>query len=78
MTQKIEEIKIITNGNKLRENRSGSCVHNKKNDISYIKEKEYNKKRNSRRENRVHMASSQLYNQEMLFMEKYQIKNIVK
>ena len=62
VTQKIEEIKIITNGNKLRENRSGSCVHNKKNDISYIKEKEYNKKRNSRRENRVHMASSQLYN----------------
>ena len=62
VTQKIEEIKIITNGNKLRENRSGSCVHNKKNDISYIKEKKYNKKRNSRRENRVHMASSQLYN----------------
>ena len=62
VTQKIEEIKITTNGNKLRENRSGSCVHNKKNDISYIKEKEVNKKRNSRRENGVHMVSSQLHN----------------
>lgn len=63
VTQKIEEIKISTNGNKLRENKSGSCVHNnKRNDISYIKEKEVNKKRNSRRENGVHLASSQLHN----------------
>ena len=42
----IEEIKIIANGSKLRENKSGSCVHNKKNDISNIKVKEVNKKRN--------------------------------
>jgi hypothetical protein len=62
VTQKIEEIKIITNVSKLRENKSGSCVHNKKNDMSYIREKEVNKKRNSRRENGVHMASSQLHN----------------
>ena len=62
VTQKIEEIKITTNGNKLRENKSGSCVHNKKSDISYLKEKEVNKKRNLRRENGVHMASSQLHN----------------
>ena len=62
VTQKIEEIKIIANGSKLRENKSGSCVHNKKNDISNIKVKEVNKKRNLRRENGVHMASSQLHN----------------
>ena len=62
VTQKIEEIKITINGNKLRENKSGSCVHNKKNDISNIKVKEVNKKRNLRRENGVHMASSQLHN----------------
>jgi hypothetical protein len=62
VTQKIEEIKIITNGNKLRENKSGSSVHNKKNDISNIKVKEVNKKRNSRRANGVHIASSQLNN----------------
>ena len=62
VTQKIEEIKITTNGNKLRENKSGSCVHNKKGDMSYLKEKEVNKKRNLRRENGVHMASSQLHN----------------
>ena len=62
VTQKIEEIKITTNGTKLRENKSGSCVHNKKSDISYLKEKEVNKKRNLRRENGVHMASSQLHN----------------
>ena len=60
--QKIEEIKIIKNGNKLRENKSGSSVHNKKNDISNIKVKEVNKKRNSRRVNGVHIASSQLNN----------------
>jgi len=62
VTQKIEEIKIIANGSKLRENKSGSCVHNKKNDISNIKVKEVNKKRNLRRENGVHMVSSQLHN----------------
>jgi len=62
VNQKIEEIKIITNGNKLRENKSGSYAHNKKNDTSYIKEKEVNKNRNSRRQNGVHMESSQLYN----------------
>ena len=62
VNQKIEEIKIITNGNKLRENKSGSYAHNKKNDTSYIKEKEVNKNRNSRRQNGVHMVSSQLYN----------------
>jgi len=62
VTQKIEEIKITTNRNKLRENKSGSCVHSKRRDLLYIKEKEVNKKRNSRRENGVHMPSSQLHN----------------
>ena len=62
VTQKIEDIKIAINVNKIRENKSGSCVHNKRNDISDIKVKEVNKKRNLRRENGVHMASSQLHN----------------
>lgn len=62
VTQKIEDIKITINVNKIRENKSGSCVHNKRNDISDIKVKEVNKKRNLRRENGVHMASSQLHN----------------
>ena len=62
VTQKIEEIKITTNGIKLRENKSGSCVHNKTNDISSIKEKEINRKRNSKRENGAYIASSQLHN----------------
>ena len=62
IAQKIEEIKIIIHGNRLRENKSGSSVHNKNNDISYIKEKEVNKKRNSRRENGVNMMGSHLHN----------------
>jgi len=64
VAQKIEEIKITIHGNRLRENKSGSSVHKKNNDISYIKEKEreVNKKRNSKRENGVNMMGSHLHN----------------